>query len=394
MERRTTAPPARLRRVLRAALVVTLAAGAGLCLSELAIGAVRGFAFPYLNLFQADARYGVRLLPNASTRTRSRTGRVTHVRTNTLGFRGADFPEAPGLPAGVAVPGRVLLLGDSQAFGYGVDESDALAARLASRTGAEVLCAAVPTWGPTEYALAAAELVPRFRPEHVIFVGNLANDWFEAKVPNTRRTTARYGWAERVRAQAAQPVGSARSAADFPGKDLLMSRSQLVFLTRELSIVLREGGLPPNVAAEHLAKQAGRLREKGSAGPRTPLAPQLAAVRDTCARHGCRVLTVALPLDVMVDPAEQAKYATPARNLAGAHALLTDLLTDSARLGVPALNTNPALRAASPGAFLDDDYHLSARGHDAIAAALVPYLTSARASQPAPKQAGARHARL
>jgi hypothetical protein len=346
--------------LLRRATVVMVAMLAGVLLSELAISAARGFAFPYLNIFEADERLGVRLQKDASTRTRSRTGRVTNVRTNADGFRGPAWREADEV-----VPGRVLLLGDSQVFGYGVEEADAMAARLHAITGGEVLCAAVPTWGPSEYARAARELVPRFRPEHVIFVGNLANDWLEARAPNTRRSTARDGWVTRVRAGVEPPVA-------FPGRQALLSRSQLVFLARELGVVLRERGLPQNAAAEHLARNAPRLRAHGEY--KTPLAPFIADVRDTCAAHGCRAHVAALPLDVLVADDEWQKYGTPARDLSAARALLSDLLTDSVRLGVPALTLFPVLRAASPGAFLQDDYHLSPRGHDAVARALASAL--------------------
>ena len=141
------------------------------------------------------------------------------VRTNALGFRGPAWDEAE--TAGRAV----LLLGDSQMFGYGVDEADALAARLSERLQRPVLNAAVPTWGPTEYARAAEDLVPRYRPAHVVFVANLANDWVEAHVPNTRRMTARDGWARRApgpprrrgRRRSPSPRGrSTRGAASRP----------------------------------------------------------------------------------------------------------------------------------------------------------------------------------
>jgi lysophospholipase L1-like esterase len=359
-----SAPVRRLRRLLAGIAIFALFGGLGLGASELAVGAVRGFAFPYLNLFRSDAVYGVRLAPHAATRTRSREGRVTRVRTNALGFRGPEWT-----PATAPVKGRVLLLGDSQVFGYGVDEAEAMAARLASRTGGEVLNAAVPTWGPTEYARAAAELVPRYRPEHVVFVGNVANDWFEAKVPNTRRTAARDGWATRAVARA--------PARDFPGRAGLMSRSQLVFLARSLATVVRARGLPKNLAAEHLARQAGRVRARDG-GFFTPLAKHVQRTRDVCARYGCRVTVAALPLDVMVDAREQDKYASPPRDLRAAQRLLDDLLLDSTRLGVHALNLHPVLVDASPGAFLPDDYHLSPRGHDAVAAALAAALRADR----------------
>src|SRR5262249_3050369 len=130
-------------------------------LAELAASALDRGAFPFLNLFVADMRYGVLLRPSASTRVRSRGGRVTEIRTHALGFRGPEWSPAPGAA-------RVLLVGDSQALGYNIPWEASIAARLerALGGGARVLAAAVPSWGPTEYALAVQDL-KELRPTHV-----------------------------------------------------------------------------------------------------------------------------------------------------------------------------------------------------------------------------------
>src|SRR6185436_14301576 len=98
---------------------------------------------------------------------------ITEIDTNALGFRGPTWKPLKTGP-------RVLLLGDSQMLGYGVDEAEATAARLSSLAGVEVLDAAVPSWGPIEYALAVDDLAPTYRPDVVVFVANLANDWVES----------------------------------------------------------------------------------------------------------------------------------------------------------------------------------------------------------------------
>src|SRR5262245_53429061 len=181
---------ARLRSVLANSLslrakVATALVSAALALvaAELAARRLHGGAFPYLNIFEPDARYGVRLAANASAHVRSPQGRITEIATNARGFRGPEWPEPPrGDAAGE--PLRVLVLGDSQMLGYGVAVEDATPAALervlAPRDrGAVVRGAAVPTWGPGEYALALEELAPAFRPRFVVFVANAANDWLE-----------------------------------------------------------------------------------------------------------------------------------------------------------------------------------------------------------------------
>jgi hypothetical protein len=307
-------------------------------------------AFPYLNLFAADPRYGVRLRADDATMVRSRDGRITEITTNGLGFRGPAWPEAP--PEGR----RALLLGDSQVLGYGVDFADTMAARLEQSAGIEALPAAVPSWGPHESVLALADLAPGFRPTHAVFFANAANDWFET-VPNLQRTTAIDGWAAGV---------PAAPGADFPLRSFLFGRSHLVLAVRQLVHAMGDAAAPAASAPLALERQAARLRQPHGRY-RTPLGQHLLRAMETCRGHGCQVVAVALPLDVQVSSAEWAKYRVPPRNMTATEALLEDFIADAQTLGLPALNLLPALRAAGPGVFLADDYHLSSAGHAVVA---------------------------
>lgn len=335
--------------------------------AELVVGAARDWAFPYLNLFEADPAYGVRLEADADTSLRSREGRVTDIETNTLGFRGDDWAPAP---TDAVVPGRVLLLGDSQVFGYGVDVADAMAARLEAELGpgAEVLNAATPTWGPQEYVQAVADLAPDYRPEAVVFVANVANDWFDAAVANRRRTTARDGWAHFVRPGDEPP-------ADFPGRRWLMGRSHLAYAVR--AVLADRSGLPPVAMTG-----AGRLLEQLEViaaprdGHRSRITRHLLAAREVCRTHGCRVVLAVLPLDVQAHPSEWAKYGDPPQDVTSVRRLAADLVADAVEHRVFAADLLPPLVAASPGAFLPDDYHLSPAGHAAVARTLARLLAA------------------
>ncbi|HVP31818.1 MAG TPA: hypothetical protein VMW35_21935 [Myxococcota bacterium] len=97
------------------------------------------------NPFQPDGLLGYALRPGAVAH-QELGGHVTEVRVNALGLRG---PEASPRPT----PGRprVLVLGDSFAFGFGVAEGSTLRDRLeaslrARGVDAEVLSAGVPGW--------------------------------------------------------------------------------------------------------------------------------------------------------------------------------------------------------------------------------------------------------
>jgi hypothetical protein len=359
----TPSPRLRTKLAFTAASVVV-----SLGLAETVASAVHHGAFPFLNVFEPDPELGVRLRANASTRVRSRSGRVTDIRINALGFRGKEWPKPGEVTESDAV--RVLLLGDSQMFGYGVDEPLAVASQLERAGHVTVLDAAVPTFGPPDYVLALRQLAPKFRPRFVIFVANAANDWFEP-VPNRQRTTAQDGWATRFGTPA---------ATWFPFRDYVMGRSHLALGIRQITSYVGDAQPAPSQSALRLKADLPMLR-RGSPPYRSTITPNLKAAVDVCAGLGCEVIAVALPLDVQVNGAEWKKYrGAVGADLTDTEALLDDFIADARALQVPAVNLMSPLRAAEPGAFLDDDYHLSPKGHRVVAEAIAPLLHGAEAS--------------
>jgi hypothetical protein len=77
-----------------------------------------------------------------------------------------------------------------------------------------------------------------------------------------------------------------------------------------------------------------------------------------------------------VSPGEWAKYGATPIDMTGSRRLLADLVHDAERLGVRALDATDALAGAEPGAFLDKDIHMSAKGHAALAEALAVTLAA------------------
>ena len=331
-----------------------------LLVAEWAASALAGGAYTFLNLFVADPRYGVKLRPNASSRVRSRDGRVTTIATNSTGFRGPEWPETGDSPSGRPRPRRVLVLGDSQVLGFGVEQEDSFAGRM------DALAAAVPSWGPHESVMALEELAPVHRPAIVIFVANVANDWMEADVPNRRRTTAEDGWAVRF-------VPGRPEPAAFPGREWILGRSHLYLAARRL--FAHTAGHSPARAelARDLIVGLPRLGAPRG-GHRSRLTRHLLRAARVCARLDCRLIAATLPLDVQVSPHEWAKYGTWPRPTVATERLASDFLADARDAGIEGVDLLPALRRASPGAFLPDDYHLSPRGHRAVARALTEVL--------------------
>jgi plasmid stabilization system protein ParE len=234
-------------------------------------------AFPHLNVYVADPRLGVRLRPFASQRLAAGRNPITSVRINRDGYRGAD----PSEPA----PGEVVVVGDSQVFGLGVEEDQTASADLGRLLGRAVVNAGVPTYGPPEYNAVVDELLARRQVGTVIYVVNLANDLFEAARPNVDRHTVWDGWA--VRKETAPPT-----ITSFPGRELLFQRSHLVHALRSYLYargpVADERGFPSEGTAADLVGVAARADEDHARAARETeqkRAERDGAIKDTAARE-------------------------------------------------------------------------------------------------------------
>lgn len=216
-EKETPAPSPK-RRWPRALGRVALGLGLGLAVAEVAFYARDKGAFPHVNMYAPDARLGVRLMPFATQRiVFGKKNPVTSLRVNRDGLRGADLP-----PQGDA---EILVVGDSQVFGLGVEEHETASAVLQTMLGRTVINAGVPTYGPPEYNLVVADMLEKRRIQTVVYVINMVNDPFEAAHPNTERHAVWDGWA--VRKETAPP-----HVTQFPGRDLLYRRSHLFYALR------------------------------------------------------------------------------------------------------------------------------------------------------------------
>ncbi len=241
--------PARLLGLARIALPVTLGLAAGLGVTEAVFRHRDGGAFPLVNVYERDDRRGVRLAPGSETVVGRAGERATHVRVNRDGYRGAEWPP----PA----PGDVLVVGDSLSFGLGVEEDEALPARLhAALPGSPaVIDASVPTYGPPEYLATMEEVLARRRAGTVVLVVNLINDLAEVDRPNTLRHVAVDGWAARPLA------GEGPGRASSPLRTWAIQRSHAAFAlwrwerTREVAAAPPE----PEPGLDGLLQLAGHV---------------------------------------------------------------------------------------------------------------------------------------
>jgi hypothetical protein len=220
-------PPARpkrkgLRRTLIASQIV-LGLGLGLVVTEYVFAKRDEGAFPHVNFYVADPELGVRLEPGATMKFRLRENPLTTIHVNAQGYRGEDWP-APN-PDAAPGKGEIIVLGDSQVFGLGVEDDETFSAKLAEATGRTVLNAGVPTYGPPEYLLLARELLEQRKPQTLVVTLNYLNDPFELDRPNKDRHVVWDGWA--VRAEHAP-----EQVRQFPGRKWLYSQSHAFYAFR------------------------------------------------------------------------------------------------------------------------------------------------------------------
>lgn len=208
------------KNVLPNLLRVTLGLVVGLGIAEVVFRARDDGAFAHVNVYLPDAELGARLKPGATEKIRfgSKANPVTSIRIDGDGYRGGGLP-APG-------PDEVVVVGDSQTFGLGVEEGETFSAVLAKELGGRtVRNLGVPTYGPAEYNAVLKESLAKRPAKTVVWIANMSNDLFEATRPNRTRHVVWDGWA--VRKENAPDHVTA-----FPGRALLYTQSHAFLAAR------------------------------------------------------------------------------------------------------------------------------------------------------------------
>ncbi|MCO5165223.1 MAG: GDSL-type esterase/lipase family protein [Planctomycetes bacterium] len=336
---------ARRRRVLRRTFGVLVGLLLGLAAAEVAVR-VR---YPVLNL-RRDFEPGI-YVEDPARGYANQANYVgvfktyfedTPVRTNSLGFRGAEPP------ADVEGALRVLCLGDSNMFGQGVGDDETLPAqleRLLRARGPAVVYNAGVSGYATEHELRTLKVFgPRLRPQVVVL------GWLDNDLEGPDLQVGHGHLVERAEDK------------DKVKKELKARWYEASHLGRLLSIGVR--------TARHHSRTSARAAEQ-EAVPEEALATCLALLREVqaeCERLGARLVVVAYVGQPEVEAG--ARSAVVDAFVAGARAAGVDVLESYGPLREEFERSGRALFAPR------DRVHPSAAGHEVIAKALAEKLAA------------------
>ncbi len=319
---------------------------------------------------------------------------------NALGLRGTELSVAKSPSVK-----RVVALGDSFTWGWGVSDGEAWPAVLEGLLKgrglrAEVANAGQPGADPVLYAQNARRIIPVLKPDLVI-VGVLQGDDVEQlrESLSSRSKSAWVGKAIRVLLPNMLGLAKRLRTALNPVVEIGPSwRRQAQSVLRRMSE--DEGGRYATLDAEVRATfEGGRLnpffvqialrrpdyfvaatRIEGLAVPQGIMADSLRDLAGVAAANGCEVIVVSIPYPVYVSRAE---LQTQRRiGFALTEQLLTSDVPDRTiqeacgRAGVPCVTVSSAFRdrCARPELFFPLDGHLNAPGHRFLAEQLAPII--------------------
>jgi len=331
-------------------MAISSAITAGLC--EGLVRLADGNATPMIRLFEQTAAGDIRLQPSGEARVSAPVGEPWEIHTNSAGHRdaGTDLSETAW-----------IVVGDSQVMGNGVADHEPFPALL-SVDGQPAHNLGVPGYGVGDALWSATQHLDTRPAQGVVVIINQMNDWEEVSAPVGDRYNVRGGWLLK-RDDAAGPRG------DFLASPL--SRSHLFFLVGHL--LLRDWDAPapaaprwmtdPSGERENTMRIAGAVMEFAESHPET------------------RVIPAYLPADVYATAERAEDTPLPSSGWTDGQPPWSDrrlaeqLLTALAELDP--IDLSPALNGAEY--FLQGDYHLSPRGHRAVADLIQKRLDSAPA---------------
>ena len=347
--------------------VVAAAAALALVAAEAALRLLPAGLVVEADLYRMDD--GLLLLRPGITRRHVTPLWDVALRINQDGFR--DFDRKPGAEEAV-----VLGLGDSLAFGWGVELEQTFYARLeaAASPGVRLIKAAVPGTGTSDQARLIERLLRVYHPRAVVLAFFVGNDFVDV----ARGGSAQYEVVDGF---------LAHRGANPGGSGLLRRwaiRSRLLQLVRAAQFRL-------HLAPEQERRWDAWMREYAQIHLKSPPEQTEQAVRATlealddiaaqCEQAGSRFLLVVLPRSFQTDPGELAEmtraleWPPESIDLDRPQRILSEW---AARRGVPLVDVLPAFRRhvqeGGEPLFYTPDAHMTPEGHRQTALAVGPAL--------------------
>ena len=280
---------------------------------------------------------------------------------------------------------RVLGVGDSFLFGWGVEAEETFLALAARGIGAEPLNAGVPNYSVCQSTALAARLLPELAPQAVVVALFTGNDELDESTPPASYRVER---------------GRLRGAGDPPRSGLrrvtraIADRSHLLRALRSSALFeglgSALGARPP--ARERLLRHAlltyadPAPPEVAAAGPK--IAGCLRELAAAAARRGARVLPVLVPADLGVVPgaleATAAELGEPAVRYRR-EAPRERLAAAVREAGLPLVDLHAGVGAAlarGEAVYFPNDRHFTPAGHAAAAGQLAPALATILGAPP------------
>jgi lysophospholipase L1-like esterase len=356
-----------LRRAIARIVLLSVSAALALVAAEVAVRIVKPQPVLLVDrgLYAADSPSGYRLQPGFRGRISNRVEFDTQIAVNRDGLRGPEIgPKRPGRL-------RVLVLGDSFAFGVGVEEAQSYPRRLEALLrgrgiDAEVLNAGVPGYGLGEEADWFERHGRQLEPDFVIVTSFLGND-FQDAAPGQPKAEVVDG--------ALQVVGERSS----PLSRALYYHSHLYVALKTSGFggrLRRLLGRPSPLDARHLESELDLYRKRAEGAFDSTGAAEIdaACARLTQAVGETPTLLVLVPSLLQVDPAEWSKAlaafrAEPARYDPRQP---NEWFAETSRWGdsVPIVDVAPRFAAAIRGGakvYLPIDKHLTPAGYALLA---------------------------
>lgn len=332
------------------------------------------------NPFQPDGLLGYSLRPGAVAQ-QELGGNMTEVRVNALGLRG---PEAtaeltPGRP-------RVLLLGDSFAFGFGVAEGatlrDRLEATLAERgIPAEVLSAGVPGFSLDHQLVLLRTRGFALRPDLLLLIVCENDPWdlawnrltLDAERLPVRIETTRRMIDQRGRLRYVNEGRPALPSRGFPGKHWLEDHSRVYHWLRFRLVKAETAWLAREAAREAPAGLASEPERPIESLSQAEIQRALATSPDFQLRYH-RYLLAAIERDAAARGVALRIVTTADPTSPEAPDVVQALHQDCRAAGTRCLDSLFLLDEADPGRFFLPDRHWSAAGSARMAGVIADWL--------------------